>query len=55
MVAYLSESASANSVGFSVPREREGSFESVIAKKRQCRLDSFDQIVFAHSKGFDDP
>ena len=34
-------------VGIDVPRDREGSFEPVIVKKRQRRLDSIDEIVLS--------
>ncbi|GLY19564.1 hypothetical protein Kisp01_65780 [Kineosporia sp. NBRC 101677] len=34
-------------VEIDVPRDRDGSFEPVIVKKRQRRLDSIDQIVLS--------
>src|SRR3954464_3773526 len=34
-------------VGVDVPRDRDGSFEPVIVRKRQRRLDSIDQIVLS--------
>jgi len=34
-------------VEIAVPRDREGSFEPVIVKKRQRRLDSIDQVVLS--------
>src|SRR3954452_9024548 len=34
-----------------VPRDRDGSFEPVIVRKRQRRLDSIDQIVLSLTAG----
>jgi putative transposase len=36
-------------VEIEVPRDRDGSFEPVIVRKRQRRLDSIDQIVSSPS------
>ena len=40
-------------VGVVVPRDREGTFEPVIVKKRQRRLGSVDEIVLSlYAKGY---